>query len=229
MTIKNFTIYGERCSGTNYIEHLIKENFKINFVFKYDWKHFFGSYNFGSTNEENETLFIGIIRNPIDWIFSFYKNPHHIPIENITLPNFILNEFYSVNPQNMIIEKDLNYITKQKYKNIFEMRKMKNDYLINIMPTKVKNYILINYEHARDNPELLLKNIQEQFNLEYKHDTIQKIINYKGISNIVFSIKPTTFSNDILDIILNNLDIEQEKSLGYVFDSHVKDIYGNGT
>ena len=45
--------------------------------------------------------------------------------------------------KNSVMLKDLNYITNQKYKNIFELRKLKNDYLINIMPTKVENYILV--------------------------------------------------------------------------------------
>ena len=39
--------------------------------------------------------------------------------------------------------RDLNYLNGNKYKNIFELRKIKNYYLMNIMPYKVKNYILI--------------------------------------------------------------------------------------
>ena len=94
--IKYFTIYGERCSGTNFLEELITNNFNITITWKYGWKHFFGFYNFKKTQEENETLFIGIVRNPIDWLYSFHTNPHHIPPHNRPLMNFLNNEFYSI-------------------------------------------------------------------------------------------------------------------------------------
>ena len=41
---------------------------------------------FGFQDEElknsNDTLFICIVGNPIDWINSLYRNPHHIPRHN---------------------------------------------------------------------------------------------------------------------------------------------------
>ena len=46
--------------------------------------------------KQNETLFIGIVREPIAWLDSFYKEPHHIPIHNKVSPDaFLLNEHYS--------------------------------------------------------------------------------------------------------------------------------------
>lgn len=33
--IKYFTIYGERCSGTNYLEQIIKLNFDVEVTWKY--------------------------------------------------------------------------------------------------------------------------------------------------------------------------------------------------
>jgi hypothetical protein len=41
--ITNIVIFGERCTGTNYLENIIKINFDIEFYkFKYGFKHFFG-------------------------------------------------------------------------------------------------------------------------------------------------------------------------------------------
>ena len=40
--IKKFTIYGERCSGTNYLQNLVNDNFEIELTWEYGWKHFFG-------------------------------------------------------------------------------------------------------------------------------------------------------------------------------------------
>jgi hypothetical protein len=44
--IKKFTIMGERCSGTNFLEQIILSNFHINITWEYGWKHFFGFYDF---------------------------------------------------------------------------------------------------------------------------------------------------------------------------------------
>ena len=75
--IKYFTIYGERCSGTNYLEQIIKLNFDIEVTWKYRWKHFFG---LDDLLNSDDTLFICIIRDPFTWVNSFYKNQHLSPL-----------------------------------------------------------------------------------------------------------------------------------------------------
>jgi hypothetical protein len=216
MTITKFTIYGERCSGTNFLEETIIKNFNITPTWEYGWKHFFGFYNFSKNNNEcDETLFIGIIRNPINWLYSFNNNPYHIPDENKILPNFLLNEFYSVKENNEIMENDLNYLTNKKYKNIFEMRKIKNDYLINIIPLKVKNYIFIRYEDLVEDPENLINIIKNNYNLKLSNNYIFKVDYCSKDKNKKFKEKKVNFSEDILNIIKDNLDIDQEKKLNY--------------
>ena len=77
--IKNYTIYGERCSGTSYLERIMGLNFDINRTWNYGWKHFFGFQDDKLANSD-DTLFICIIRNLPDWINSFYRTPHHLVI-----------------------------------------------------------------------------------------------------------------------------------------------------
>lgn len=219
MTITNFTIFGERCSGTNFLENVIKENFNLELTFKYAWKHFFCN---SDLSNSDETLFIGIIRNPIYWINSLYKDKHHIPLENTkSINDFLFNTCYSVHkahdPKPIIETKDFNYITKKPYKNIFQMRKLKNEYLISIMPIKVKNYILINYEALTNHYEYTLNTIKTSFNLNFKNpDTIIKVNKYKQDDKRTFiSQKKIGLDKNILVTIWNNLDIKQENDLGY--------------
>ena len=40
--VNNFTIYGERCSGTSYLEGIITKNFNAKITWDFGWKHFFG-------------------------------------------------------------------------------------------------------------------------------------------------------------------------------------------
>ena len=100
----------------------------------YGNKHFF-CYNNYDMNSTKETLFIGIIRNPIYWINSFSKELYHVPEVNKNMNNFLFNEFYSVQEKNKnneylssniffmnnklnankMITKDLNYLNSQYY------------------------------------------------------------------------------------------------------------------
>jgi hypothetical protein len=235
MSNRKFVILGERCSGTNFLEEAITQNFNVTYTSEYGNKHFFCWNNYASANED--TIFIGIIRNPIYWLNSFSKELHHIPSINKSLQNFLFNEFYSVldekknklsimnfgndfnnfNSNTEIVNtKDLNYLTGKKYTNIFEMRKLKNYYLMNIMPRRVKNYILINYESLLYNYEVTLNDIQTKFSLHKKTDTYVKIKNYKKSNTYNYKQQRLiTFNNELIHIIWKNLNTSQERVLGY--------------
>jgi hypothetical protein len=112
--------------------------------------------------------------------------------------------------------QDLNYITNQKYKNIFELRKLKNEYLMNIMPTKVKNYILINYENLLVNYKETLELIKNKFSLTQKYPFFKNITKYKKSEKFNFvHQRQITFNLFTINTIWQNLDINQESILGY--------------
>lgn len=240
--INKFTIFGERCSGTNYLEEVISQNFHMKFTNEYGNKHFF-CFNDYHNKVTHDTLFIGIIRNPIYWLNSFSKELQHVPtINKRSIKNFLFNEFYSVHnepisnlcknnqlqsillsvnsttaPSYAINRADLNYKTRRKYKNVFELRKLKNDYLMNVLPHKVPNYILINYEDLLYNFDKTLNNIKTQFNLTPKNDTFINVSKYKKSDTYTFiKQRQITFSPKIVDLIWNNVDVAQETQLGYV-------------
>lgn len=222
--IKNFTILGERCSGTNYLEELINNNFNIDITWKYGWKHFFGFYNFQKNQEEDETLFIGIVRHPIYWINSFFKEQHHIPNKPKDLKSFLFDEFYSIihDNNNEIHKEDLNYITGKKYKNIFELRFLKNFYLINTMPNNVKNYILINYENLRDNTNNVLTMIEQRFSLIRKFPMYKNIKYYKNNKNENYNKKNIEIPTKYQIICALKLNKIQEAKLGYNINVQIK-------
>lgn len=235
--IKKFSILGERCSGTNFLEELLLHNFDITYTSEHGNKHFFCFNNYNNTFTK-DTIFIGIVRNPIYWLNSFSKEMHHVPeINRKNLNNFLFNEFYSVmdelnapldnstvfvmkNKSSIykyeINKYDLNYITGNKYKNIFEMRELKNNYLKNFMPSKVENYILINYEDLLYNMEKTLDIIKNKFNLTPTKQTFKNVKKYKKSDTYKFvSQRQITFNSNTIRLIWNNLNVQQENSLGY--------------
>jgi hypothetical protein len=203
--MKKVTIYGERCSGTNYLEELLIYNFDVEIVWNYGWKHFFG---FNDLTNSDDTLFIGIIRNLEDWINSLYREKHHLPThltENID--TFLTNTFYSIYYNGNEIMTDRNIDTGERYKNIYELRLVKNKYLIEKMPKLVKNYCLITYDELVDS-FLDIMNKLKNSGLKIK-DNIDFPLNvtyYKKEKNTSFKKKENIIPNE--KIIIENEELK---------------------
>lgn len=164
MTIQKFTIYGERCSGTNYLEALINLNFNAEVTWEFGWKHFFGLKDLPNSDD---TLFIGIVRNFEDWANSLYRERHHLPPELIeTVDSYLSKPFYSTSSNNEVF--DLNMFTQNAYTNIFELRQVKNQYLVELMPQKVKYFCLITHDDLLNNFSETMHKLFK-YNLEIKN------------------------------------------------------------
>ena len=221
--IEKYTILGERCSGTNLLESEMNKNFKLKLIWRYGWKHFFGFCNY---KKSNNTLFIGIIRNPHTWMNSLYNKKFHLKYFT-NIDEFLNNEFYSYNDpytngrqlkknvkfitkkRDSEIMEDRNIYTKERYKNIFECRETKIKFLINDMPNKVKHFILITYEDLCNNYVDVMNKIKNDFNLETKRDIIKR-------DYIKLSIKDEYLISK--DCIYNhsNFNKELESKFGYI-------------
>ena len=93
------------------------------------------------------------------------------------------------------------------------MRKVKNEYLMDTMPHKVKNYILLNYEDILYNMNEILEKIQTTFLLIKKNSVYQNVKKYKCSNNHIFRRpRQITLLPFIVKIIWKKLDQEQEKN-----------------
>jgi len=226
--LNKYTIYGERCSGTNYLENIININFDINITWEYGWKHFFGFQNEKLKNSD-DTLFICIIRDPVDWINSFYREKHHLPLrykkklsKEETLNEFLNKKFWSFNDGNKNrdvskeIMEDRNIFNGKRYKNIFELRHFKIKWMFENLPKKVKHYIIIKYEDLINDFNNTLIKIKD------KGLKVRENINFPSNSNNYKNIKNTVFTKNENNIpsekILNNPNLIQfyENKLGYI-------------
>jgi hypothetical protein len=212
--LKKYTIYGERCSGTNYLENIININFDVKITWEYGWKHFFG-FQDDKLKNSDDTLFICIVRNLPDWINSFYREMHHLPLlyknnmsEEEKLEEFLNKEFWSFNDNNMNrdtkkeLMHDRNIYTGERYKNIFELRHTKIKWMLEDLPNKVKNCIFIRYEDLiNDFDKTLLKikdkGLEVKKNINYPLNTN----NYRKSNKEKFKPKKNSISTEL---ILNN-------------------------
>lgn len=165
-----FTIYGERCSGTNYLAKLLHDNFTLDYVFLpnsiHGSKHWFGDVeNIKAIKTSSDCMILSVIRNPIDWIMSFFNNPHQ-QAESRTkdLITFISTEFYST------LQSTGEELELCRYRDIFDARRIKSAFLYHLLELN-SNSCFVKYEEIKSHPVQWLMNIEYKFGLIRKHPT----------------------------------------------------------
>ena len=182
MPIKKFTIYGERCSGTNFLENAIKTNYNLEVTWEYEWKHFWGFQDLAS-QDKSEVLFIGIAKSFRDWVHSFLHLPHHIPARLKHQKNYWEKPIFSEDAKGKLIPTDLHIHEKRPYKNLFEMRRVKHACLLHDIPKQVDNFIFTNYTNLNEHYKKTLLQIEKRFGLTplRKGPTLNPVTTYKGV------------------------------------------------
>ena len=203
-SIKNFTIYGERHSGTNWLEKLITHNLDIPITWAYDHKHFFGCCEWHRLNKAHNTLFIGIVRNIYNWIGGMKKIPYHLESSDI-LNIRPWQSKKGISHTNSFC--DSHWYTKEKYNDIFDMRYHKLQFLHFYMPYLVDNYIFIRYEDLIEQTEYILNTISNIYNL--------KIHTINSINSDKSKIKLYRLSQNYIDDINKNTKWLMENTIGY--------------
>lgn len=229
--IKRFKICGERCSGTNFLSCLIQRNFSgLVEEFAYGHKHALYWFNEpldpeilqqigysirdASLLESDDCLFIVVIRDPYDWLRSFYLTPHHVHKDLISsgFMHFISNEWKSELNYYTKID-DINPNTKRPFSNIFELRKHKILNYLNLS-NLVKNYLLVKYEDIKENPEKFIDFVADYYNLEKTHKFIS-INTYKDTEVPYRPKQYFSLSPEEIQFINNQLDWEIEGAIGF--------------
>jgi hypothetical protein len=166
-TIKKFTLYGERHSGTNVFEKFIKMNFDMEVTWEYDWKHFFGFADIESIIKAKDTLFLCIVRDTYDWLLANHYMPHDAPRDREGV--LYVNDWYSVSRtiEETEIMEDRCYWDKERYQNIFELRYFKLMYMLYVLPMLADNYLFISYNSFIKDQLFYLNYIHDTFNIEY--------------------------------------------------------------
>lgn len=239
--IKYIQIFGERCSGTNFLQKLIEYNIpEIEITWKYGWKHFpcwfypfwLEKFNLSFTTQQKtlcdneEVLFIIIFRNPLDWLRSLFLKPHHVSkqINTVNFSKFIRNKWFAdgfgknnqyLNNLNNTIE--LNPENCEFFNNIIELRNKRIENMLKIKEL-VNNVYYINYETLNENPQEVLEEISFLFQL--KLNQFRSVDTYKGEKSKKFekTVYAKINKND-LNFIMSRIDLNQEEKIGYSIEN----------
>jgi len=232
MSLTTFTIYGERCTGTNFVRKLIFDNFYVEHVYIPDrvhgWKHFFGhDKNVEAIRNSTNCIIFCIVRNPIDYLVSFFNNPHHQAKERKKdFITFISSEFYSaVEEFEEHSAMDIYFEKNRNYKNIFEMRSVKNKFLFLTVPKLTRNSYFMHYEDLKLYPLQFIEEVESRFEIKRKSNVYlveKKRINPQNEEWNRFSLSEERLKENYViedpqakKIIRERLDFEAETLIGY--------------
>ena len=241
--ITKLAIYSERCSGSNYIQSLVLQNFDISLEpfcskhfppwFELPPSHYLGNpknYTFENTDDY---LFIVIFRNPYDWVRSFYDTPHYSSreIKKMGFSEFIRAP-WALDLNHEVVKRqtafnplmDRNPTDGSLFKNVLKLREAKIHTML-MIKDRVKNIYYINYETARDSPKEVLKEIEKIFEIT-SNLTYQPVVYYKGKedSGVYQKKEYVSISRRDLKYINKHLNKNLEKMIGYKLIDDPKEL-----
>ena len=228
-------LFGERCSGTNFVSSLITKNFKhVELTTDFGGKHWFLKDHFPrcrpsvSTDTEcirslshnnSDTLFLCIFRNPFDWLRSIHARPYHasnhadIPITQFIRKPWLSFERYPANRYWPLREDNFWFI--EEAINLLKLRSMKIQHLLNLQ-YRVENCRFIRYESLLEDNGYLAS-IASDFQIKLKHSDIIGEDRYFGRApgtKFSLTVYPVLREDDI-EYIIHELDWELERKIGY--------------
>ncbi len=238
-SITHLQIFAERCSGSNYTGALIEKNCylkRANFGHKHypPWfslpkSEYRGPKSHYTFEGNKNTLFVMVVRDPYDWVRSYYSWPYgsEKSMKRLTFSQFIrepyrcdrkTSDYRRYNNKNPLFELDPE--TRDCFVNLLFLRTAKINNMLKIHD-KVSNFYLIRYEEIRDHPEEVLGELASIFGLELSDhlipiETSRNWGKKPYVPKSYFPIEP-----EDLEFINSQLDWEVEESLGYQFKREV--------
>lgn len=225
--IKRIQVFGERCSGTNYLENLLKQNIQdVALCRDFGHKHFFHK---SGVRKAHDCLFVVIYRNPFDWLRSLHRQPYHAAMElrNISFSEFIRKPWRCIwdeeadkKPDDPVYGKEMmferNPQTGKPFQNVIRMRTGKIRNWASLQ-NKTRHHVYVRYESLKEAPDAFMDLITERFGLR-AGEAFHNVEGYRGFKE---KYEPRTYasiSQGDLQYILKHLNTDIEASIGYPLD-----------
>jgi hypothetical protein len=231
--IDRFQVYGERRSGTNFVARTLARNTGLKRWGAYGWKHALPYYPV----LPKCCLFVVVVRDPFDWLRSFYAGPFEVDPAIAKLPfsdflraewegsysgfagqwghrGFAVKDRFAQGEPNFL---DRHPLTGQRFRNVCDMRSVKLAGHLSLLDRGL-NTIAVRYEDFRAQPEAMLKMIASAtgISLTKAYSPTDKPVGPSSDSRS--DAKTAPISDADRRFILQNLDHGPERRCGYLLD-----------
>jgi hypothetical protein len=229
--IDRFQVYGERRSGTNFAARTIAQNARVKRWNAYGWKHGVPYFPIMPAR----CLFVAVVRDPFDWLRSFYAGPFEVDPVIAAKPfsEFLRVEWNGVftgfqtqwSHRGYAVEEgvgrgetlflDRHPLDGRPFRNVVEMRTVKLASHLSLL-TRGLNAVAVRYEDFRTRPEATLREIGRIFDLRVNDSFVAVDTPVGPSSDRRSAAKTMPISKADREFILYNLDPAQEKRCGYL-------------
>lgn len=206
LSINKIQVFGERNSGTNFLQEILLKNTDIPLTWEYGWKHF---PNYDLLKEDtDDTLFIVIVRDLTTWLHSFQGTMHHVPdnIKSLQFSDFLKKKWISANKNGHFPCDSCSTLIEKRY-----------DYFTTLSASiQNKKVIFLKYEDLVKD-QCILSSKLGCFGIGFKRiEILSRIRPGHIVTNEFFKEKTYTSFNSIEQKVINEqTNIEIEKKMGY--------------
>ncbi|MBP7948971.1 MAG: hypothetical protein KA004_04895 [Verrucomicrobiales bacterium] len=224
MPITHFTVFGERCSGTNHAVTWLEKNTGLRHRSDLAWKH--GMIPTDRLRKDRNTLCVVVARNLPDWLRSLHIKPHHLSpkMRGLTLHEFatrrvesMLDHTMGVSPHDRRFGEPLPGEQHQgkPYANVIRMRRHKYRQWLKDMG-RLHHAVLLRHEDLVWHPEAAYASLQQVCPLP-ERTAFERVDTYKG-ATLAVTYKPKVYaplSAETVRHVLEQMDPAVETQLGY--------------
>lgn len=169
-------VFGERSSGTNFVNRLLGKNTGLETTDRYGWKHGFAQ----MTGVGKTTLIVAVAREPLAWARSMHSKPWHCPpqMQALEFSGFIRAEWDTIIDRRRYFQKsgewktlgtplqqDRHPITGQRFANIGELRTIKLAWALGLRNRGV-NLVLCRLDAVQADPEGFVRAVAQGFGVD---------------------------------------------------------------
>lgn len=228
--ITHFQVFGERCSGTHYVEELMRTNLGPEPTVAYGWAHGFPT----APLIADSALAVVVVRDPVSWLEEVHNRPFELsrPFLNMPISTFLRSEWTaSANnatgrwskfanaddhvPTHGRLQYDLNPSTGLPFANPMRLRTAKLRGQFTYL-NRAQHAVICRYEDVRDDPEGFLDAMSNHFAVPRRHVFTPADPSHDTIAGPRQKHQDTTLSEEDRAFVLSELDLTLERRLGYL-------------
>lgn len=221
---KQLQIFGERCSGTNYVAQLLRRNVPgLALTDRYGWKHGFVE---RVPEVAEDCVFVVVHRDPFDWVRSLHQKPWHAaePLRGLSLTPFLREPWWCQWGRDMEIPADdprrgaemlheRDPASGERFANVLRLRTAKLR-AWHSLAARVAHVRVVRYEDVLAEPRAFLRGFARQFGL-FRWPWLRPVKTFKGGRDPFVPKQYEALVAPDLAWIASELDRDVERAAGY--------------
>ena len=221
--LRRLQIFGERCSGTNYVAQLLRRNLGLEPTDAFGWKHGWLDRLQGPAPD---TLFVVVHRDPFDWVRSLHRMPWHAApaLQGLSMAEFVRAPWWCEWGQHMELAVDdprrgtemmheRDPATGERFANVLALRTAKHRAWATL-PGRVRHATILRYEDAAAAPGRVVRELAQRFGLR-RWPWLRAVAGEKGGPQKFVVKAAAPIAEADLRWIVSQLDPELERFSGY--------------